>query len=120
MPNKRTARIEREVSGVVRRSRGARPATNARAAKVANDQLYDLTHNQYFQGVPLGEIFAIVERAGFRFDPDEKDSILTGREGRATWDLYGDVPGRPLDHMLVLSWHKMERTGRYEVVVYVS
>jgi hypothetical protein len=120
MPRKST-RIEHEVSGVVHgsRDRRTRSATDARAARVANDQLYDLTHGQYFQGIPLGEIFAIVERAGFHLDPQEKECILTGRDGKATWDLYGG-PGQPLNHMLVLTWHKMETTGRYEVVVYVS
>jgi hypothetical protein len=118
MPKKR-ARIEHEVAGVVAGSRGARGATDARAARAANDQLHDLTHGRYFHGVPLDEIFAAVERAGFHLDPQEKECILTGRDGRATWDLYR-APGQPLNHMLVLTWHKMEVTGRYEVVVYVS
>ena len=109
-------------SRTTRRARGLAAPRAARlpaAARTANDQLHDLVHSRYFRSIPLDEIFGIVEGAGFRLDPEEKLCILTGRDGRATWELYGG-PGQPLDHMLVLSWHKMEPTGNYEVVPYVS
>ena len=88
-------------------------------AKIANDQIYDLLHNKYFQSIPNDELFAIVKRAGFRFDPEEEEFILVGRDGKATWQLY-DETGRDVNHMLVLNWHKLDRTGKYEVVAYVS
>lgn len=121
MPTKRA--LEHGIADAVRRPGGrgtgrGRPR-KAAAARTANDQLYDLTHNRYFTSIPLGEIFGIVERAGFHLDPEEKECFLTGREGKATWDLYGE-PGQEVDHMLVLTWHKMDVTGRYEVVTYVS
>jgi len=90
-----------------------------RAAKIANDRIYDLVNNRYFQGVPLTELFEIVEAAGFRLDEQEKMCLLAGRDGKATWDLYG-APGQAVNHMLVVSWHKMDQSGSYEVVAYVS
>lgn len=118
MARQRTRRqLEAGVADVVRGSRGRRLAE---PASTANTRLYELVHNRFFDSVPLAEVFDIVERAGFRLDPDEKECILTGRDGRATWDLYGSAPGQTLDHMLVLHWHKMDTTGRYEIVAYVS
>jgi hypothetical protein len=122
MPTK--ADLEHGIADVTHRPRGTRRGTRrggrrAAAAKVANDRLYDLTNNRYFSSIPLSEIFDVVEQAGFRLDPEEKECFLVGRDGAATWDLYGQ-PGEALDHMLVLTWHKMDGTGRYEVVVYVS
>ena len=89
-------------------------------AKTANDQIYDLIHSKYFQAIPNDELFSIVKKAGFRFDPEEEEFILVGRDGKATWQLYDDETGREVNHMLVLNWHKLDRTGKYEVVAYVS
>ena len=91
----------------------------SKAAKKANDQIYDLIHNKYFQSIPNDELFAIVKRAGFRFDPEEEEFFLVGRDGKADWQLY-DESGREVNHKLILQWHKLDRTGRYEVVSYVS
>ena len=60
-----------------------------------------------------------MKQAGFRFDPEEEEFFLVGRDGKASWQLY-DETGREVNHMLVLQWHKLDRTGRYEVVAYVS
>ena len=91
----------------------------SKAAKKANDQIYDLIHNKYFQSIPNDQLFAIVKRAGFRFDPEEEEFFLVGRDGKASWQLY-DEAGREVNHMLILQWHKLDKTGRYEVVAYVS
>ena len=91
----------------------------SKAAKKANDQIYDLIHNKYFQSIPNDELFAIVKSAGFRFDPEEEEFFLVGRDGKASWQLY-DEARREVNHMLVLQWHKLDRTGKYEVVAYVS
>ena len=91
----------------------------SKAAKKANDQIYDLINNKYFQSIPNDQLFAIVKRAGFRFDPEEEEFILVGRDGKATWQLH-DEAGREVNHMLVLQWHKLDKTGKYEVVAYVS
>ncbi len=91
----------------------------ASAHRKANDRLYDLTTNQYFKDIPLDKIFDIVEKAGFAFDPEEKACFLTGRTGQGKWALYSPS-GKAVDHLLVVQWHKMENTGRYELVSYVS
>lgn len=113
MAKKTSAQLQRDIDEVLQ-SKPGKPS-----AKRANDQLYDLVNNKYFTAIPLDQIFDIVEGAGFHFDADEKQVILTGRDGKASWDLY-DRPGHLAKHMLVLQWHKMDVTGRYEVVAYVS
>ena len=112
-------RIERRDAG--RRGAAKRLASHAPAAALrkANDQLYDLTTNRYFASIPLDQIFGIVERAGLHFDPEEKECILTGRSGRSTWKLF-NAAGNEVDHLLAMTWHKMDTTGRYEIVAYVS
>ena len=115
------ADLRRQIE-VSQRFGGKSHATKSKAsarAKTANDQIYDLIHNKYFQSIPNDELFGIVKRAGFRFDPEEEEFILVGRDGKATWQLY-DEAGREVNHMLVLNWHKLDRTGKYEVVSYVS
>jgi hypothetical protein len=92
--------------------------TDRSAAKRANDALHDLTAKQYFSAIPLDRIYDIIEEAGLTFDAEEKSCILCGREGKATWELFFD--GKPAKRMLVATWYKMEQTGRYEVVAYVS
>jgi len=95
-------------------------ATMSKAAKKANDGIYDLIHNRYFDAIPLKNLFRIVEDAGLSFDPEEKETFLVGRDGNATWDLFDPDTGNAVDHMLVLTWHKLENIPKYEVVSYVS
>lgn len=106
-----------------RRSHATKKATPgkqvAQVVKKANDQIYDLVNNKYFQSIPVDRLFEIVRSVGLRFDPEEEEFMLLGRDGRATWQLHDDA-GRAVNHMLVLQWHKMDSTGRYEVVAYVS
>lgn len=89
-----------------------------RGAKLANNALHDLTAKSYFSAIPLDRIYDIIEESGFSFDAEEKSCILCGREGKATWELFAE--GRSANRMLVVTWHKMDTTGRYEVVAYVS
>lgn len=114
--SKRITRRDAAVAGHAARKARLPPPGSVRKA---NDQIYDLTYNRYFASVPLDQLFSIVERAGLRFDPSEKESMLTGRSGRATWQLFNQT-GAEVDHMLALTWHKMDTTGRYEIVAYVS
>jgi len=116
MTKKSGAQLDREIAHALRKTAGK---SLTQAAKKANDQIYDLITNKYFQGIPVNKLFDIVKGAGFAFDPEEEEFFLVGRDGRATWQLY-DEEGRPVNHMLVLTWHKMDTTGRYEVVAYVS
>lgn len=90
----------------------------AKNARKSNDALYDLTANRYFSAIPLDQVYGIVEKEGFSFGEGDQDCILCGREGKATWELFcGD---KPANRMLVLTWYRMDVTGRYEVVAYVS
>jgi hypothetical protein len=120
MAKKSGAQLDREIAHALAKTSSTSGGKSfAQAAKKANDQIYDLITNKYFQGIPVNELFAIVKRAGFRFDPEEEEFFLVGRDGKATWQLHDDS-GRAVNHMLVLTWHKMDTTGRYEVVSYVS
>jgi hypothetical protein len=116
MAKKTTTQLNREIDEALRKPSGKQLA---QAAKKANDQIYDLVNNKYLQVIPNDRLFEIVKSAGFRFDPEEEEFILVGRDGKATWQLH-DATDRPVNHMLVLQWHKMDKTGRYEVVSYVS
>jgi hypothetical protein len=89
-----------------------------RPARRANDALHDLVAKRYFSAIPLDRIYDIIEESGFAFDAEDKSCILCGREGKATWELFHE--GRPAKRMLVVTWYKMDVTGRYEVVAYVS
>lgn len=87
-------------------------------ANVALDALTSPGHRtRFFDSVPISEMLDICEAAGFTYDPDEGQMILCGRDGRATVDL--SIGGKSA-HMLVFTWHKMDVTGRYEIVAYVS
>jgi len=110
------AQLNREIDEALSKPSGRQIS---QAAKRANDKIYDLVNNKYFQSIPNDQLFQIVKDAGLRFDPADEEFILVGRDGQATWQLH-DAGGRPVNHMLVLQWHKMDRTGRYEVVAYVS
>lgn len=96
--------------------------TNARLRAKANAALDVFQtpggRTRYFDGVPVGDMMDIVERVGFDIDPDERAMILCGREGRVSIPLR--VGGVDVDHALVFTWYKMDATGRYEVVAYVS
>jgi hypothetical protein len=91
--------------------------------KKANNAIYALTANKYFNAIPLDALFAACEAAGYGFEPENIACILCGAEGRATWTMYdaATIPGylSPTNAMLVLTWYKMP-SGRYEVVSYVS
>ncbi len=90
------------------------------ALRAANDALAELLHPTYFSAIPLDRIYDSVEDAGLQFEggSDEKQCILCGREGRASWELrFAD---QPIKQTLWITWHKMETTGRYEVIAAVT
>lgn len=78
------------------------------ARRLANKWLSVLP--TYHDGLPISDIDQLLLAAGL--NPTEP-SIYCGREGRATHQV-GDRS------WLCLSWYKMDVTGRYEVVAYVS
>jgi len=89
------------------------PKVDAKIRKSINDQLYDFS-KQYWKSIPLSDIRGILNSNGLDFE----DSIITGRDGRDTFDL--TMGGHPVSNsMLVLSWHKME-SGNWEINAYLS
>lgn len=88
------------------------------AIRKANDKLFDITSARYFSAIPLDSLYDAIESTGLEFDPEEKQCILCGRDGEAFWDLF--YQGKPIKHRLVVTWHKMDVTRRYEVIAYVS
>jgi hypothetical protein len=78
----------------------ARKTTNRRLASLPN----------YHPFIPLADIDAILTQAGFNAT---EDAIYCGREGRST-EKVGE------NTWLSLTWYKMEVTGNYEIVAYVS
>ncbi len=84
-----------------------------RAVAAANNNLHRVLKPTYFQSIPLDSIYRAVESTGLTIDPEERQCILVGRQGRATWPL--TYQGVPVNARLWVSWYKME-SGRYEVI----
>lgn len=88
--------------------------------KKVNNGLFDLSKT-YHVAIPLNDAFDLLESHGFT--PVQEDGtpwsgIFCGREGRAVIDLtYGGILSRKC---LVISWYKMDVSGKYEVTAYVS
>lgn len=110
---KRTTGKKREAV----RAAQASPITLVTALRRANNTLYGLTSKTYFSAIPLDRIYDAAENEGLVIDEEEKQCILCGREGRATWPLSFD--GRRIQSRLWITWYKMP-SGRYEVVAGVS
>jgi hypothetical protein len=83
-------------------------AVERRQRQLVNDELHAL--GNYHDGLALTEIDAILTKHGFN---EMEPAIYCGRDGRVNEQV-----GKRT--WLSLSWHKMEVTGRYEVVAYVS
>ena len=75
----------------------------------ANDELIAI-NREYHHGLPLSEIDAILTKHGFT---GMEAAIYCGREGR----VHEQVGPKT---WILLTWHKMENTGRYEIVAYLS
>lgn len=87
----------------------------------------------YHKGIPLGTIFGILKKYGIMViqeDGTEWSGFLTGREGRAEFDV-ADINSkedstnqytRVFDHVLVMTWYKTEnrKDRTYEVITYLS
>jgi hypothetical protein len=86
------------------------PKAEAAARKKANNDLAMLSR-KYHSAMPLQEIKDILQKHGF--DPRVMDGIYTGEEGKMheqcgskTW--------------IAMTWHKLPKTGLWEIVVYLS
>jgi len=71
----------------------------------------DILCRAYHQCIPLTEIKDILKSNGF--DGDGIDGIYTGREGRS----HEQVGPKS---WIMMTWHKMEESGKWEVVAYLS
>jgi hypothetical protein len=84
-------------------------ATENANRRRANNKLTAI-NREYHDGLPLAQINAILTKHGFSV---MEASIYCGRDGH-THEQVG------LQTWLSLTWHKMEETGRYEIVAYLS
>lgn len=74
---------------------------------------------KYWQSIPLKDISQKLQDNGYVLkDVEEGGLMLLGRDGRANLELL--MGGEPVKSMLVISWHKMENTGNYEITAYLS
>jgi hypothetical protein len=87
------------------------------ALRAANKALDELLRPTYFSAIPLDRIYDSIEGAGLSFELEDKECILCGREGRASWNLL--FADRPIKQTLWITWHKMT-TDRYEVIAAVT
>lgn len=83
--------------------------TEATMRKKANVALAELGR-EYHDGLPIGKIDQILTEHGFQ--PTE-EAIYCGADGRS----HEQVGERS---WITISWHKMEVSGRYEIVAYLS
>lgn len=79
----------------------------------ANSEISDILRNRYFEGLGAGidAVRTILARHGF--STEVFDGFYCGRDGR----LNGSIGG---GRFICFTWHRMEVTGTYEVVAYVS
>lgn len=76
---------------------------------------------KYYQHIPMQEIWAEAEKAGLTIvdeDGQPWEGILTGREGRASFDL-ADSRNNKVVSVMHMQWHKMP-SGKYEINAYTD
>lgn len=77
----------------------------------------------YHDSIPIDDIFAVLETNGFRAVQEDGTpwaGILTGRDGRAVFDLFDIESQAPSRRTFVLIWHKMDVSHKYELTGYLS
>jgi hypothetical protein len=101
----------------------APPATLVTRQKRVNNFFGEIG-GKYWQHIPMDQIFAKCRENGF--EPVQEDEtpwegLLLGKDSSAKIKLntMGDK-GQPMTRYLVVSYHKMEVSGNYEVTAYVS
>ena len=90
------------------RTAGANDERSRRNA--VNKVLADMS-KEYHVGLPVREISELLNKHGF--DGSAMDGIYTGHDGK----IHEKVGERS---WISMTWHKMEESGRYEIVAYVS
>jgi hypothetical protein len=77
----------------------------------------------YHQGVPVQAILDNLRQNGFmgvQEDGTEWSGLVLGLDGRWQIDLVDLTTGKPSKRVLTITHHKMEESGRHEVVAYVN
>jgi len=77
----------------------------------ATKEIVALTTNKYFQSIPAKEIGEILTKHGF--DEEAMFGIYTGRQGK----IHEQVGPKT---WISMTWYKMEESGKYEIVAYLS
>ncbi len=95
--------------------------------KKMNNEIYELT-KEYQKGIPLGPIDKVLRKYGYLLIQEDNtpwEGFISGRDGRDNFNIgelksVSDGAYTAVQHYLVLTWHKMDVSGKYEVVAYVS
>jgi hypothetical protein len=87
-----------------------------RARRAANGALSEISA-RYWEALPVADVEAALQLLGITVPADEA-GLLCGRDGQTTYPLV--FQGRTAKSVLSLSWHRLDATGKYEVVAYVS
>lgn len=88
---------------------------NKKSRKAIGDELYTLCL-QRFDGIPTRDIGDILEAHELHIE----DGIYCGADGRCSCPLLTPDEKELQDSELILSWHRSEVTGRYEITAYLS
>lgn len=98
--------------------------------KEIGDLLTPKNRTRYFKNIPLDDLFDILDKYGIvplQEDNTKWSGMLVGREGKASIMLApkdtidGQKMYTPFNNtMLILTWYKMEPSGKYEVISYLS
>jgi len=93
--------------------------------KKASKELYNLTYNTYFDGIPIDKIEAILRKYDIYLmneDGTPFSAIFVGRSSDCYIDLALYTNGeykRIKNASLALQWYKLE-SGRYEINIYLT
>lgn len=102
------------------------PTSVKRAAGEALSRVLEPT---YFGEIPIRAVDEGLRRAGLLLiqeDGEPWSGLLTGRDGRASIDVapvsseQNGVYTAYTNTALYITWHRMDETGNYEVVAYLS
>lgn len=90
--------------------------------RAVNRDLKPVNSPPYHESIPLDTIFAALRKHGLipvQEDGTPWQGLLCGADSHTTFDLkHGDQP--IVNAALYLAWYRMDATGHYEIVTYLS
>lgn len=101
---------EQHMNAPVRNFPAMHPSTERAARQKANNDLAILSR-RYHASIPLPEMRDILQKHGF--NPEAMDGIYTGEDGK----MHEQCGPRT---WVSMTWHKLPRTGAWEIVAYLS